>query len=130
VGLEVQLTAYAFDRAPVLQDVIFLHYRLIHRGSEALDSTYVGLWYDADVRSAAIPAGSDSSLDLEYVYRVTDDRLYGAAGPATGLMLLRGPRDGGAGLPLRARSIVGYTNGSDPGGPAQYDFALRGMYPW
>ncbi len=130
IGLEVQLTAYAFDRAPVLQDVVFLHYRIIHRGSVALDSAYVGLWYDADMRTAQTPAASDSSLDLGYVYRTTDDVEYGAAGPATGLMLLRGPRPGGGAPPLRATAIVGYENGVDPAGPAQYDAALRGLYPW
>ena len=129
VGLEVQLTAYAFNRGPVLQDVVFLHYRLVHRGSEALDSAYVGLWYDADVRTAATPAGSDSSLDLGYVYRNSDDVLYGAAGPATGVMLLRGPRDAGTRQALRAGSIVGYPNGADPHSPAMYDATLRGRYP-
>src|SRR5262249_58136761 len=91
IGLEMQLTAYAFDRAPVLQDVVFLHFRLIHRGSEVLDSTYIGLWYDADMRTAQSPAASDSSLDLGYVYRTTDDYLYGVAAPATRLALLPAP---------------------------------------
>ena len=130
IGLEVQLTAYAFGRGAVLQDVIFLHYRIIHRGSDALDSAYVGLWYDADMRTASIPAGSDTSLDLAYVYRLSDDVLYGTAGPATGVMLLRGPRDGGTGPAQRARSVVGYINGSDPASPEQYDAVLRGLYPW
>jgi hypothetical protein len=128
IGLEVQVTAYAFDRAPVLRDVVFLRYRLIHRGSAALDSTFLGLWYDADMRTASTPAASDSTLDLAYVYRTTTDVLYGEAGPATGVLLLRGPLAGGA--PLRARSVVGYPNGSDPDGPAEYDRTLRGFYPW
>lgn len=125
IGLEVQLTAYAFDRAPVLQDVVFLHFRIVHRGSETLDSAYVGLWYDADMRTAETPAASDSSLDLGYVYRTTDDVEYGAAGPATGMMLLRGPRPA-----LRATAIVGYENGVDPASAEQYDATLHGLYPW
>ena len=130
IGLEVQLTTYAFNRPPVLRDVLFLHFELIHRGTEALDSAYVGLWYDADMRTAWIPAGCDSSLDLGYVYRLSDDYEYGVAGPATGMMLLRGPHDAGRGLDLRASSIVGYPNGIDPNSPASYDGVLHGRYPW
>jgi hypothetical protein len=130
LGLEVQLTTYAFHRPPLLENVLFLHFELIHRGTEALDSAYVGLWYDADVRSAVIPAACDSSLDLGYVYRLSDDSEYGRAGPATGMMLLRGPHDTVTGLNLRASSIVGYNNGNDPQSAADYDGVLQGRYPW
>lgn len=129
IGLEIQLTAYAFNRPPVLEDVAFLHFRIIHRGLVPLDTTYVGIWYDADVRSAQIPAASDTSLDMEYVYRLTDDSQYGVAGPATGVMLLRGPVSG-TGPPMRATSIVGYVNGVDPATAAAYDGTLHGLYPW
>src|SRR5512140_1617414 len=71
IGLEVQMTAYAFDRDSVLQDVAFLHWRIVHKGSEALDSAYVALFWDADMRTAYTPAASASSLDLAYVYRTT-----------------------------------------------------------
>ena len=130
IGLEVQLAVYAFNRPPMLKDVLFLHYQLIHRGTDALDSAYVGLWYDADMRTAWIPAGCDSSLDLGYVYRLSDDSEYGVAGPATGMMLLRGPHHPGSGLEVRASSIVGYPNGTDPQSAADYDGVLRGRYPW
>ena len=130
IGLEVQLMAYAFDRPPVLQDVVFLHYRIFHKGDEPLDDAFVGLWYDADIRTAAIPAGSDSSLDLGYVYRTSDDQEYGVAGPATGLCILRGPRDPGTGTALRVRSIVAWVNGADPSDPARREGVLHGLYPW
>ena len=130
IGLEVQLTAYAFDRAPALQDVVFLHYVIIHKGSDPLDDVHLGLWYDADMRTAIIPAASDSTLDLGYVYRTTDDYAYGVAGPATGLSVLRGPRLAGRAGGLRPRSIVAWPNGTDPHDPTRIDNVLRGLYPW
>ena len=130
IGLEVQLTAYAFDRPPELQDVVFLHYVIIHRGSEPLADAFLGLWYDADIRTAAIPAGSDSSLDLGYVYRTSNDEEYGAAGPATGVCVLGGPRDTRTGAALRAHSLVAWVNGADPSSPAQREGVLHGLYPW
>jgi hypothetical protein len=130
IGLEVQTTAYAFDRAPALQDVVFLHWRIVHRGSETLDSAYVGVWFDADMRSAQTPDAADTSLDLGYAYRTTDDTQYGTAGPAIAAMLLRGPFDAASGHVLRPSAIVGYPNGVDPASGAQYDATLRGLYPW
>jgi hypothetical protein len=130
IGLEVQFTAYAFDRAPVLQDVAFLHWRIVHKGSDTLDSAYVGLWFDADMRSAQTPDASDTTLDLGYAYRTTDDTQYGVAGPSIAAMLLRGPFDAASGRVLRPTAIVGYPNGVDPASAAQYDAAMRGYYPW
>lgn len=130
IGLEVQLTAYAFDRPPALQDVVFLHYLVIHEGSEPLSDAFLGLWYDADIRTAVIPAGSDSSLDLAYVYRLTDDYEYGVAGPATGVCVLRGPRVGSGGAPSRAHSVVAWPNATDPRDPPQREGVLHGLYPW
>ena len=125
IGLEVQVTAYAFDRAPALQDVVFMHVRLIHKGSEPLDDAHVGLWYDADIRTAGIPAGCDSSLDIGYVYRTTDDAEYGVAGPATGICVLRGP----AGAE-RPSAIVAWPNGADPPDAGAREGVLHGLYPW
>jgi hypothetical protein len=133
IGLEVQLTAYAFDRGTPLRDVAFLHFVIVHRGTVALDSAFVGLFYDADTRTAwTTPAASDTSFDMGYVYRTSNDydTLYGYAGPATGAMLLRGPVASAGGSPLRATSIVGYPNGLDPANPSQFDAVLQGRYPW
>jgi len=130
IGLEVQCTAYAFDRPGTLQDVVFLHWRIVHKGSDTLDSAYVGLWFDADMRTADTPVASDTSLDLGYVYRTTDDVLYGVAGPAIAAMSLRGPHDVASGQDLRPSAIVGYENGVDPASAVQVDASLRGFYPW
>ncbi len=128
LGLELQTTAWGFDRGLALRDVAFLRFRLVNHRGLPIDSAYVGVWYDADIRSADSPAASDTALDMAYVYRTTDDTQYGAAGPATGIVLLQGPRD--AGVWLRPGAIVGYANGADPTGPEQYANALHGLFPW
>ncbi len=130
IGAEVQLTAFGFDRPGGLGNAVFLRYRIIHKGTAPLDSAYVGLFLDPHPGLDATPAACDTSLDLGYAYRLDGSGVYGTAGPAVGLDLLRGPRDPAAGGPLRMRSFVAYPNGSDPADSLQFYDVLRGVFPW
>ncbi|MCC7466460.1 MAG: T9SS type A sorting domain-containing protein [Saprospiraceae bacterium] len=49
--MEVQLTAWTFDcpDEPVLNRTLFTAHKLIHRGLEACDSTFIGIWADVDL---------------------------------------------------------------------------------
>ncbi len=128
--LEVQLLAYAFNRPGPLRDAVFLHYRIVHKGVSDLDSFYVGLFMDGKTSAVPILAACDVTRDLGYVYRSDDDDFYyGAAGPAVGLDLLRGPLDAG-GAPIPATSFVVYPNGADPSDSLQFYNILRGALPW
>lgn len=128
IGLEVQLTAFAFGR-PGLERAAFLHYTIIHKGVGALDSAYVGLWVDWLAGPRTILAASDTARDMAYAYRFTDaDPNYGARGPAAGVRLLRGPRDPSSGARLRATSHVVWPNGADPWTPGQVFRLMQGFH--
>ncbi|HTY38975.1 MAG TPA: T9SS type A sorting domain-containing protein, partial [Bacteroidota bacterium] len=106
IGLEVQLTVWAYKGAPNLDDVIFKRYRIIYKGtsltpsSSHIDSMYISQWSDPDIGSASLDlAGCDTNLNLGYVYHGTyqgndQDRVYAALQiptPAVGYALLQGP---------------------------------------
>jgi hypothetical protein len=49
--MEIQLTAWTFDcpDEPVLNRSLFTAHKLIHRGLEISDSTFIGIWADVDL---------------------------------------------------------------------------------
>jgi len=129
VGLEIQLTAYAFNRVGPVRDAAYFHWVVIHQGTVPLDSVYVGLFLDARL-GAQLLAACDTSLDLGYSFHVVDDASYGSAAPAVGLQLLRGPQGSTSTDRLRATSFVVYPNGADPSDSLQVYRSLRGFRPW
>jgi hypothetical protein len=44
LGVEVQLTAFAFNRQGALGNTAFLSYKIINKGSNTLDSSFVSVW--------------------------------------------------------------------------------------
>ena len=102
IGLEVQLTLWAYKGTPNLDEVIFKRYRLIYKGTSAatpgsaIDSMFITQWTDPDVGIASNDLGGcDSTLSLGYVFNSTEpDPVYrnlGGANPALGYALLQGP---------------------------------------
>lgn len=102
IGLEVQLTLWAYKGTPNLDDVIFKRYRLIYKGTSAatpgssIDSIFITQWADPDVGIGTNDLGGcDSTLSLGYVFNSTEpDPVYrnlGGANPALGYTLLQGP---------------------------------------
>jgi hypothetical protein len=126
VGVETQLTAWAFDRPGMLRTTAFLRLRLIHKGSVPLDSAAVGLFFDPRAGVEHPRAASDLVRDMGYSYPSEEP----AAGEAIaiGVVWLGGPTV--AGTRMRPTSIVVYPNGSDPYEAEQYDHVLRGLFPW
>ena len=122
LGLEVQQTVFAFNRSGPLGNTIFVKWRILDKGGNRLDSTYVSVWSDPDLGGATDDlVGCDTTLALGYCYNATNsDALYGSTPPAVGFTLLRGPvvaRAPGVHDTLGMTSFVRYVNGTDPGSP-------------
>ncbi len=96
IGLEVQVTAFAFNTADALNNTTFYKYKLIHKGDEPLIDTYFGIWSDPDLGNAADDfVGSDPTLGLGIVYNGTDNDQgfdgYGTNPPALAYDFFSGP---------------------------------------
>jgi hypothetical protein len=129
LGLEVQHTAFAYARGGALGQVIFQKFKIINKGFNTIDSTYVSLWADPDLGNASDDlVGCDTTLSLGYCYNEGSDNIYGAAPPAVGYDFFQGPivlagetdtafvsgepRPGFRNLPMT--SFNKYINGTDP----------------
>ena len=79
IGLEVQMTAWAFDRPGALENTIFIKYRLVNKGTEDLREAFAAMWFDADVgRGNDDFTGCDPSLGIAYAYNGgVSDAKYG-----------------------------------------------------
>jgi len=128
LGVEVQLLAFAYDRPGALGHTIYLRYRLINKGANTLNDTYVSLWADPDLGGAGDDfVGVDVPAGLGYCYNaVAIDNVYGSTPPAVGFDLLQGPRaDGGGRLALTSFNM--YINGTDPRSPIESYNYMRGL---
>jgi hypothetical protein len=128
LGVEVQLTAFAYSSPGPADRTIFLRYKIINKGGNTLQNFYVGMWSDPDLGGATDDlVGCDPGRSLGYVYNSTNaDALYGSTPPALGIDVLQGPTgDGGAPIPMTAFSK--YFNGTDPDNFAKTYNSLRGL---
>lgn len=106
IGLEVQVTLWAYKDVPNLEDVIFKRYRIIYKGTSLtpadarIDSMYLSHWFDPDIGNGNDDLGGcDTLLDLAYAYNGTyngddQDRIYKSIGsptPGLGYTILQGP---------------------------------------
>ena len=119
LGLEIQQTTFAFNRAGPLGNVIFVKLKLRNRGFDRLDQAYASLWCDPDVGGFADDlVGCDTTLALGFGYNATNfDAQYGATPPAVGFQLLQGPivpLGGGVTDTLGMTAFGKYVNGTDP----------------
>lgn len=127
LGVEVQLTTFAFNRTGALGNTIFLRYLIINKGSNTLDSMYVSIWSDPDLGGASDDlVGVDTTLSLGYTYNATNnDNLYGSRPPAVGFDFFKGPVVGGDTLGLA--SFNKYVNGTDPNDNEQSYNYMKGL---
>lgn len=102
IGLEMQLTLWAYRRSDPLGNIIFKQFRLIYKGtattpaSATIDSMFVCAWADPDLGAAGDDfVGSDTTLSLGYVYNsVSQDGNYSQLNlppPASGYDFFAGP---------------------------------------
>ncbi len=102
IGLEVQITIWAYARSDALGDVIFKKYQIVYEGTAATPDTavindmYISQWSDPDLGDFGDDfAGADIDLSLGYVYNGqkndSDYVGFGLAPPAAGYDFLQGP---------------------------------------
>ncbi len=129
LGVEVQLTSFAFNRTGALGNTVFLKYVIINKGSDTLDSTYASIWSDPDLGGASDDlVGVDVDKSLGYCYNATNnDNQYGSTPPAVGFDFFKGPVVGGDTLGLA--SFNKYINGTDPNSNGQSYNYMKGLDP-
>ena len=123
MGIEMQLTCWAYKRTDAIGNVIFKEFRLIYKGraetpnNALIDSMYVCQWSDPDLGEAGDDfAGCDIGLSLGYCYNASSqDIVYSQAGfppPAGGYDFFAGPRvpDPGSTAIWHLKKIDGYRN--------------------
>ena len=102
IGLEMQLTLWAYARTNALGDAIFKRYKLLYKGTEdaandaVIEKMYLSFWSDPDIGDFGDDfAGSDTELNLGFAYNANpkDDhyRVFELPPPAVGYDLLQGP---------------------------------------
>ena len=118
LGLEVQQTVFAFNRAGDLGNIIFVKWKFINKGGNTLDNTYCSVWADPDLGGFTDDlVGCDTLRSLGYCYNATNsDGQYGSRPPAVGFDFLLGPTvpNGGGTDTLGMGSFNKYINGTDP----------------
>ncbi len=96
IGLEIQVTAFAFDRPGPVYNSTFYKYKIIHKGDAAMSDVHLGIWTDPDLGNAADDmVGSDTTRGMGIVFNGTDNDQgfdgYGLQPPALGYDFLQGP---------------------------------------
>ncbi len=96
IGIELQRTIWAYNRAGALGNTIFVGYKLINKSGVELDSMYVAQWCDPDLGFAGDDAaGCDTTLELGYVYNGQSDDANLASldspPPTAGFCFVQGP---------------------------------------
>ena len=102
IGIEEQVTIWAYDQTNPLSNAVFKRYRVIYKGtagtsaSAHIDSMYFSQWSDPDIGDSGDDfAGCDTTLSLAYAYNGEPvDNAYAGFGlhpPAAGFDLLQGP---------------------------------------
>jgi len=120
LGVEIQQSTFAYNRAGALGNIIFVRYKFINKGGNQLDSMYVSAWSDPDLGGFTDDlVGCDTTRSLGYVYNATNaDAQYGGTPPAVGYDFFRGPivPSGTPGVndTLGMTSFNKYINGTDP----------------
>lgn len=121
LGIEVQVLAFSFSRSDAIGSTTFYRYRIINKGSNLIENTYVSVWADPDLGEYTDDyVGFDNDLRMAYVYNSDDEDTggYGTAPPALGVDFFQGPiiRDE-AGTPIDTLGATGFMYFSNEPGP-------------
>lgn len=142
LGLEIQQTTFGFNLSGPLENVAFVKFLMINKGSNTLEDTYVSVWSDPDLGGAGDDlVGCDVDLSLGYCYNATNrDNQYSSRPPAMGIDFFQGPivpSEGdtafvsGVAVPgfrnLPMSSFNKYINGTDPNDASQTYSYMRGL---
>jgi hypothetical protein len=99
LGVEIHVMAYAFaDPNSILNESIFVHYKIKNQTTTTYSDSYIGLFADFDLGNPTDDyVGSDVTRGLTYVYNSdnNDEPIggsgYGPEPPAFGIVMLQGP---------------------------------------
>jgi hypothetical protein len=99
IGMEIRSQAFAYQSSDQLNDMTFYSHELVNKGNSVLDSTYFGVWTDADLGGPNDDyIGCDASNGFGFLYNAdnydADDagtKGYLDAIPAVGIDFFRGP---------------------------------------
>jgi hypothetical protein len=132
LGVEVQQTVFAYNRAGPLGNIIFVKWKFINKGGNTLDSTFVSVWSDPDLGGFTDDlVGCDTTLSLGFCYNATNsDGQYGTRPPAVGYDFFRGPIvevSPGVFDTLGMTSFNKYVNGTDPANAVETYNYMRGV---
>jgi len=127
LGIEVQLTTFAFSRQGPLGNTVFSSYKIINKSTNTLSSAYVSQWSDPDLGGFTDDlVGCDTTLSVGFVYNATNnDEQYGSTPPCVGYDFLQGPKVGGT--PLGLASFNKYVNGGGPVDSTQTYNYMQGL---
>jgi hypothetical protein len=123
IGMEMQITCWAFAHSADLNNVVYQRCRLIYKGTATtpagarVDSLYLAKWADTDIGDYVDDyAGSSLPRGLGYAYNSVDvDSKYAGFGlvpPVAGYDLISGPRVARPGSTAHwdLKSVPGYAN--------------------
>lgn len=101
IGVEVHMMPFAYDNdEPFLAQTVFVHYKIINRGTQTLSDFRIASFADLDVGcSNDDVVGTDVGRSMVYAYNgddIDDAGCQGAIGfgeqpPAFGMVILKGP---------------------------------------
>ncbi|MFI5253534.1 MAG: hypothetical protein ACHQQQ_14005 [Bacteroidota bacterium] len=103
IGIEEQITCWAYANRPNLNSVVFERYRLIYKGTKTsvdsshIDSMYIGKWVNPHIGNNSDDfAGYDLNGSFGYAYNSSpvdvDFANFNLVPPVIGYNLLQGPR--------------------------------------
>jgi photosystem II stability/assembly factor-like uncharacterized protein len=108
IGLEMQVTTFAYDSTNDLADIVFKKYKLINKSGSNISDMYLSYWSDPDLGFESDDfIGCDTLLNLGFTYNANEyDNIYGSPPPSVGYNLLRGP------IVPAASNQLGFLNGT------------------
>ncbi len=149
MGIEVQASAYSYNCADdaLMNNSVFMRYKLVNRSKTQYDSVYAGMWTDLDIGYLFDDyIGCDPSLNTYYAYNADkndEDTVlstksgtityngYGKKLPAQAVTYLKGiTGDNGKEMPMS--HFIYYDNDlsvrGNPNLPIQYYRYLKGLW--
>jgi len=93
LGVEIQHSTFALDQIGPSGETMFMEWKIINKGSDLLEDTYVSIWSDPDLGGPGDDyVGCDPPASLGFCYNATNsDSQYGSSPPAIGMVFLQGP---------------------------------------
>lgn len=101
IGVEVHMMPFAYTGNGALDQTVFVHYKLINRGTQTLTGFRIGNFADLDIGCPDDDRiGTDLGRNMVYVHNgdaIDESGCQGAVGygaqpPAFGMVVLKGPR--------------------------------------